>query len=115
MPRGAVAARNGLNFLKTEHLTTDKQIFIIRWAGTHEDAGMQNKYNAELLCKVEKKNGGAKWLLSLNSDSPVLKVLDEKLGHDETQWKDKEVYLFNEVHPVTEAKYMRVEIVPLPA
>lgn len=114
MPRGTAAkTRNGLDFLKVDHLTTDKQIFVILWAGTHEDAGMQNKYNAELLLKVQKENGGAKWLLSLNPDAPVLKSLDAGFGHDETQWKDRKIYLFNEIHPVTDAKYMRCETIEM--
>lgn len=111
MPRGAATkSRNGLPFLKSDSLTTDKQKFEILWAGTHDDIGMQNKYNAALIMKVKKANGDAKYLLSLNEDSPVLKTLDENLGSEEAEWKGKMIFLFNEVHEVTEQKFMRCEV-----
>jgi len=115
MPRGVAAqTRNGLPFLKTDNLSQTPEPFTILWAGTHEDAGMKNKFEAELLIKVQKDNGGAKFLLSLGKESPVLEFLDNSLGNDETTWANKKILLFNEIHPVNEQKFMRCNLPPAP-
>jgi hypothetical protein len=116
MPRnsggGSGRQQNGLEYLKTGHLTTDKKLFNILWAGTHEDAGLPNKYNHALVVKVENDTTKVRYLMSLSDNSPVLETMDNDLGKDETQWKGRSVYLFNEVDEITEKKFMRAEVKP---
>ncbi len=113
MPRDAKQGekRNGLSFLKIDNLSTDKKLFTIKWAGTHNDAGMSNQFKHSLLAKIEDATQNRFWL-SLAEDAPVLETLDNELGKDETQWNGRQIYLFLEQHKINENKYMRCEVRP---
>lgn len=102
---------NGIPFLDIGDLSKDKKRCKISWAGDPAEAN-NNQDWAAVSMKITSEASGMKRLWTLGENNPSFEVLANEMGEDAEQWIGREVFLFIEEHPVTEQKYIRVEVIP---
>lgn len=98
---------NGLLYIKSENLTTDKvraKILDIRVA---EPAAEGTRNFSDIRLKIVVK--GATWLYGLKLNNPELAKLQAAFGLDENNYPGKEFFLYNEEDEFDHKIYMRVE------
>jgi hypothetical protein len=108
---------SGLEYLAIRHLNDDKSSaaskFIIRWAGTPESAGVNNKFDSVVAVKVERVSSGQRYWWMLSDENPNLDVLEEKLGLDTDHWINRELEIFIFTEQPSEKKFVRSEVLPV--
>jgi Zn-finger nucleic acid-binding protein len=98
---------NGLPYIKSENLSSDKAKAKILDVRVAEPAAEGSRNFSDIRVKIACK--GATWLYGLRLNNPELAKLQAAFSLDENNWPGKEFYLYNEIDEFDGKIWMRAE------